>query len=328
MKSVKIVAISLLLLFIVLVSRYWLFVNKTLKISVFKTLFTKGGLKTLDNSTNILVLGIPGSSYEGPNLSDTMVVINYNFSKNKATLISIPRDIWSDTLKDKINSAYAYGEVVKIGGGLILSKAEIGAIIGLPIQYGIVVDFDNFKKIIDYLGGINVDIERTFVDNKYPIKGKENEDCAGDEEFKCRHETIKFNKGLNKMDGDTALMFIRSRNAIGIEGNDFARMKRQQLIIDSIKTKVLTQTDFFNLNKIKTFYSEVDTLLERDITNQQVAIVIKNIFLNRNFSIVNKSLSSDLFYTPDYSNYDGRYVLISKDNNFEQIHKYILDILN
>src|SRR3990167_11098462 len=131
-------------LIIFFVIRLWSFANQTLKISVLKTLFTKGGVRTIDNYTNILILGVPGSTFDGPELTDTIIVLNYNFDKNRAVLFGIPRDIWSNTLKDKVNSAYVYGEVVKKGGGLVLAKAEVGSIIGMPIQYGIVVDFDDY----------------------------------------------------------------------------------------------------------------------------------------------------------------------------------------
>src|SRR3989338_7328558 len=245
MKVAKYSLIFIILMILFFVFKYWSFANKTLHISVLKTLFTKGDIRNIENQTNILILGLPGATFDGPGLTDTIIVVNYNFDTNRAVMIGIPRDIWSNSLKDKINSAYVYGESVKKGGGLILAKAEVGAIIGVPIQYGLAVDFDDFKKIIDYLEGVNINVESGFIDNKYPIKGKEEDDCFGDEEFKCRYETIKFEKGLNNMDSEQALKFIRSRNAIGSEGNDFARIKRQQLVINSIQTEVFKKVRNF-----------------------------------------------------------------------------------
>ncbi len=319
------IIIGLIIFFII---RLWTFANQTLKIPVLKTLFTRGEIRTIDNYTNILILGVPGSTFEGPELTDTIIVLNYNFDKNRAVLFGIPRDIWSNTLKDKINSAYVYGEAVKKGGGLILAKAEVGSIIGLPIQYGVVVDFDDYKRIVDYLGGINIEIEQSFVDKKYPIKGKEDDDCLGDEEFKCRYETVKFKKGLNEMNGELALKFIRSRNAIGSEGNDFARIKRQQLVINSIQSKAFDHIGFFNLNKMKDFYNITDNLLERDITNQQSVSILKNIIFARNFKTLKKTIPVDLFFSPEYSSYDGRYVLVPKNDDYSNIHQYVKESLN
>ena len=319
------IIIGLIIFFII---RLWTFANQTLKIPVLKTLFTRGEIRTIDNYTNILILGVPGSTFEGPELTDTIIVLNYNFDKNRAVLFGIPRDIWSNTLKDKINSAYVYGEAVKKGGGLILAKAEVGSIIGLPIQYGVVVDFDDYKRIVDYLGGINIEIEQSFVDKRYPIKGKEDNDCLGDEEYKCRYETVKFKKGLNKMDGETALKFIRSRNAIGAEGSDFGRIKRQQLVFNSIQAEVFNQIGFFNLNKMKDLYNTTNSFLERDISNQQAASILKNIIFKRGFQNVKKTIPNELFFSPEYSSYDGRYVLVPKNDDYSNIHKYIRDSLN
>lgn len=328
MKFTKYFLIIFSLIILFLVFTYWSFANKTLHISVLKTLFTKGEIRNIANQTNVLILGLPGATYDGPELTDTIIVVNYNFDTNRAVMIGIPRDIWSNALKDKINSAYVYGESVKKGGGLILAKAEVGSIIGVPIQYGLAVDFDDFKKIIDYLGGVNINVETGFIDNKYPIKGKENDDCSGDEEFKCRYETIKFKKGLNSMDSDQALKFIRSRNATSSEGNDFARIKRQQLVINSIQSEIFKKIGILNLNKLKDFYITIDKLIERDLSNQQASIIIKNILLKRNFKLDKITIPNELFFSPEYSSYDGRYVLIPINDDYSDIHKYIEKSLN
>lgn len=328
MKFTKYFLIIFSLLILFFVFRYWSFANKTLHISVLKTLFTKGDIRNIENQTNVLILGLPGDTNDGPDLTDTIIVVNYNFDTNRAVMIGIPRDIWSNALKDKINSAYVYGESVKKSGGLILAKAEVGSIIGVPIQYGLAVDFDDFKKIIDYLGGVSINVETGFIDKKYPIKGKENDDCSGDEEFKCRYETIKFKKGLNSMDSDQALKFIRSRNATSSEGNDFARIKRQQLVISSIQSKVFKKIGIFNLNKLKDFYITIDKLIERDLSNQQASIIIKNILLKRNFKLDKITIPNKLFFSPEYSSYDGRYVLVPINDDYSDIHKYIEKNLN
>lgn len=328
MKIVKYTVILFFLIILFFIFRYWSFANKTLHISVLKTLFSNTDIRKIDNQTNILILGLPGATYDGPELTDTIIVVNYNFEKNRAVMVGIPRDIWSDSLKDKINSAYVYGESVKKGGGLILAKAEVGSIIGVPIQYGLAIDFNDFKKIIDYLGGVSVNVESSFVDNKYPIKGKENDDCLGDEDFKCRYETVKFEKGLNNLDSEQALKFIRSRNATSSEGNDFARIKRQQLVINSIQSEVFKEIGIFNLNNLKDFYTTIDKLIERDISNQQASIIIKNIILKRKFKLDKKTIPNELFFSPEYSSYDGRYVLIPINDDYSGIHKYIEKSLN
>lgn len=333
MKKIFFIFIILLLsLSFFVIKPYYLFLKRTLKISILKTFFSQDSLKNYLNQVNILVLGIPGENNDGPYLSDSIIVANYNFEKNRLITISIPRDIWSKTLRDKINSAYAYGYIKNNNylDGLKLAKAEVSGIIGLPIHYGVVIDFSKFEQLIDSLGGIEVEIDNSFVDYKFPIPGKENDDCGGkDPEFKCRYETVYFKKGKMFMDGKTALKFVRSRNAVGEEGNDFAREKRQQKVMLAIEKKALNELKKPNIKNWEKIYFNIDQLIKRDITNQQAAIILrnlifKNLFSKNKFNHKSGIINNDLFVVPDYYLYGGRYVLIPKSGNFDEIKKNIL----
>ncbi|OGK10538.1 hypothetical protein A2767_04730 [Candidatus Roizmanbacteria bacterium RIFCSPHIGHO2_01_FULL_35_10] len=317
---------SLLFLFVIIfliISPYYFFLTKTLKISPIKTLLSLNSLKTYNNQVTILILGIAGENHEGATLSDSIIVANYNLRTNKLLTISIPRDIWSRTLQDKINTAYAYGEAKQKGGGLKLAKAEIGAVVGIPIQYATVIDFAKFKELIDLLGGIDIDVDQTFKDNQFPITGRENDECNGDTEFKCRYETVSFKKGSNHMDGKTALKFIRSRHADGAEGNDFARNRRQQKILAAIKKKLIESAVKPNLKNWKKISNSLDDLITRDISNQQAAIILKNIVFSKDFSQKDILLAPDLFFVPQLSSQNDQYTLIPKEKNFSEIHRYI-----
>lgn len=301
---------------------YYQFVTGTLKISPFQALFFDSQVKKVDDSVNILVLGIAGGNHDGPNLSDSIMVLHYNFKTDHLDIIGIPRDIWSNTLRDKINSAYAYGEAKQTGGGLKLAKAEVGAIVGMPVQYSMVIDFSKYKELIDYLGGINVVIENSFTDNQYPIDGKENDLCGGDPDYKCRYETITFQKGKTHIDGTTALKFVRSRHAEGDEGSDFARSRRQQLVITAIKDNVIKIVKSYNIDKIKGLYDKINSLVIRDVTNQQLVIIARDVVFSKKYSQKNFFLPEDMFTVPDYSQYDGQYVLIPT-NGFDNLHKFV-----
>lgn len=307
---------------------YYAFLTKTVHISPFKIFAGLDSVKTIDNSVNLLILGIAGGEHDGPNLSDSIIIANYNFKKNRLITISIPRDIWSDTLRDRINSAYAYGEEKRRGGGLKLAKAEVGAIYGIPIPYGAVINFSGFDELIDYLGGIDVFVEQSFIDKEFPITGKENDLCGGDPEYKCRYETVSFEKGRRHMDGKTALKFVRSRHALGAEGSDFSRSKRQQQVMLAIKDKIVGIVKSLDLGKIKILYSSLDKVVSRDIMNQQVAIIAKEIIFKRHFYQKNFNLSQDAFKVPDYRLYDGKYVLVPNSGDFADIHAYIQCLLD
>jgi len=325
--SLSIVLLGVGVILFLILAPYYRFATKVLKVSPINSLFGYGDLRMIDNRVNILILGIPGGEHDGPALSDSITVMNYNTKTNSVRSVGVPRDVWSSTLTDKINSAYAYGEAKVEGGGLRLAKAEVGSVIGAPIQYAVVIDFNEFISLIDLVGGIDVNVERSFVDKKFPIEGKEADECGGDTEFKCRYRTVMFEKGLNKMDGETALSFVRSRNAEGDEGSDFSRNKRQQLVMGAIKEKVAKIVLTFDLEKLESLYNSVNKLVKRDITNQQLAYLLRNMILYRNFRQSATALPQELFLVPDYNDYEGKYVLVPEDASFSAVHSYVRQYL-
>ncbi|MBI2641314.1 LCP family protein [Candidatus Roizmanbacteria bacterium] len=316
-------AILLTLILLIAIKPYYLFLTKTLHISIIKTLLSRDSLKTYNNQVNILLLGIPGSTHEGPDLSDSIIVAGYNLKTNQITTISLPRDIWSDTLRDKINTAYSYGNAKKSDGGLKLAKAEISSIVGLPIHYAAVLDFDQFKELIDYLGGVEVEVDRSFTDEKFPIPGREDDKCDGDPEFKCRYETVSFKKGHTFMNGETALKFVRSRHGDNAEGSDFARTKRQQKVLVALKNKLLEFVKGKGAKELEKLYGLFEKLIHRDITNQQLAIIVKNVVLKGKLKQKEIVLSENFFYVPNYLDYDGKYVLIPNDGTYREVHNFI-----
>jgi anionic cell wall polymer biosynthesis LytR-Cps2A-Psr (LCP) family protein len=344
----KLIFFSLILLIglTLIVRPYYLFVTKTLQVSPLKTLLSIDGIKTYNDHVNILLLGIAGADHEGPNLSDSIVVASYDLKTNHLTTISIPRDVWSEALHDKINSAYAYGEAKKKGAGFILARTEVETIIGQPIHYAAAVDFDQFEELINFIGGIDVNVEKTFDDYAFPIPDKnlnEPPSCGHSEEdiqkftdsfpteaeiwkyFPCRYEHIHFDAGIIHMDGQTALNFVRSRHATGSEGTDFAREKRQQKIFEAIKNKLIGFAKKPDLNNYKKLYDLVDKLVKRDINNQQAAIILKDIILKRNFKQEKIVLSEDFFINPvtHLEKYDGLWVLTPKNDDINIVHDYI-----
>lgn len=317
---------SLILIILAVVVRpYYTFITKTLKVSPLKTLFSLDGLKSYNDHVNILFLGIAGANHEGPNLSDSIVVASYDLKRNYLTTISIPRDVWSEALRDKINSAYAYGEAKKKGGGFILAKAEVENIIGEPVHYAAAINFDEFEEFINFLGGIDVNIENSFIDKEFPIAGKENDLCNNDKEFKCRYKTVSFTQGRTLMDGQTALNFVRSRHAEGSEGTDFAREKRQQKVMEAVKNKLVAFAKKFDLNQTKKLYTLLDKIVKRDVNNQQVALILKNIVLKKNFKQEKIVLSDDFFINPqtDLHRYDGLWVLTPIGGEISIVQDYI-----
>lgn len=230
-----------------------------------------------DKDFNVLLMGIGGGNHDGPNLTDTIILANVRPSKNRVNLISIPRDLWVPDLQAKINEAYSDGQ--DHGKGIMMARATLEKVTGAQIDYVIVLDFDGFSKLVDELGGINVNVVRTFDDYAYPIAGKEDDLCGHTPEevpliatseaeldaFPCRYEHLHFNKGEQHMNGTTALKFVRSRHALGVEGTDFARSARQELAIKAIRQKALSLNILFNPVKVLGIYNILKGNINTDV---------------------------------------------------------------
>lgn len=308
---------------------YYQFLTQTLEVSPFQLLINQPRPKSTDGRTNVLILGKPDIVSYGPNLTDSIIFFSYDHTQNKAIMIGLPRDIWSPTLQDKINSAYAYGEEQKEGGGPILAKAEVEAILDKPIHYTAVITFSHFEQLIDSLGGVEVDVENSFTDAQFPIPGKEDDECFGDLNYECRYQTVSFEKGVTQMDGKTALQFVRSRNAEGEEGSDFARNKRQQLVIQAIQTKLISVAKEGDAKKLAELYDIMNQLVTRDITNQEGAVLGKNIVLKQGFTLHEAQLEREFYTVPPLEEYQGKYVLIPSDEDLlEEYITCLYDTMN
>jgi polyisoprenyl-teichoic acid--peptidoglycan teichoic acid transferase len=245
---------------------------------------------------SVLMLGYGGGSHEGGRLSDSMILAHVVPKKEHIYLISIPRDLWVQlpTNPDsstywKINAAYAIGSDDKKypnkpaqftgeAGGGEMAKVAAQQVTGIPVQHFVALSFNGFLKSIDVLKGVNVKVEKTFDDFQYPIEGKEADPCGLTEEeiaaraatmsatileksFDCRYEHLHFDKGLTKMDGATALKYVRSRHSAQ-SGGDFERSARQRTLILAVKERVLS-LDFFS--KIIPFISNLTYDMQTDI---------------------------------------------------------------
>ena len=233
-------------------------------------------------------------------------------------MISIPRDVWIPEIRAKINSSYHYG-------GLSLAKSSTEIALGIPVHYGVLLNFSGFKDIVDVLGGINVEVDNDFVDKLYPIAGKENDPC-----LICRYETIEFKKGFQTMNGDMALKFVRSRHAEGVEGTDIARETRQQKVIGAIENKLKDPKIFLNIRKDVAIYKVVTKSIETDMNLEAMAILARKT-LDSYKSITKYLIPKELLTNPLATyKYDKQYVFIPKlgNGNWEDVHKWAISVLN
>ena len=344
--------------------------------SVVNFILSGSNLKSSGSKVNVLLLGIAGGTHDGANLTDTIMVASYNLKTHQVYLISIPRDLWLPSLRAKANAVYEIG--LSQNGGLGLTKTVVGNILGIPIHYGLRVDFRGFIKAVDTLGGIDIEVSKAFDDYNYPIEGRENDLCGyeekeivfGEEEanklnitpgkrkvfvspegkiatdsaeedkgtkyFACRFEHISFYQGLIHMDGEEALKFVRSRHGTNGQSSDFSRSKRQQQVLEAVRSKMLSFETLTSPQKISDLIKIFGKSIDTDISAQDALEFYKlSKKLDQTYSLViNDSPRQGLpngrialLVHPLPQDYGGAYVLISQDDDFSIIQGYVRKVL-
>ncbi|MBI4035026.1 MAG: LCP family protein [Candidatus Chisholmbacteria bacterium] len=281
-------------------------------------------LRTTSGRTNFILLGMGGAGHEAPDLTDTIIFASLNPQTQDIVLISIPRDLWIPSLRAKINTTYYYGEQKQLGGGLILTKASIEEVLGQPVHYGLAINFTGFTRAIDLVGGIDITIPQTFDDFKYPIPGQE----AAIPEAN-RYEHVHFDAGPQHLDGATALKYVRSRNAEGDQGTDFARQARQQQVLTAFKDKLFSTQTLLNPNRLLDLKQTFSAALIHDLSDAEILALVKTAFFNPpnlRSGILDTATSSGLLTHPPVSaRYDYQWTLIPQDDH--QLKDYVRQLL-
>jgi len=199
----------------------------------------------------LLILGIDARG-KAVTRSDTMILSAVNPYTQKITLLSIPRDTLAkipDHGNDKINHAMVYG-------GASLSKATLENFLDIPIDHYVTVDFASFRKIVDAVGGIEIDVKKRM---RYydPTDGTD----------------INLYPGLQVLDGKNALDYARYRkSSIGTGDSDFERMARQHEVIKAIIDKA---KDNISIGMIYDLMDIVGEHLRTDLTHKQMLDLYK-----------------------------------------------------
>ena len=271
---------------------------------------------------NILLLGMGGENHDGGNLTDTIILLSLKPSTKQAAMISVPRDMVAPDKNGnwrKVNSVNAYAEKEEEGSGGKAICDTLSTLLDEPIPYYIRADFEGFVNIIDEVGGVDVYVENTFDDYTYPISGRE--DAA---DYYSRFQHLHFDKGWQKMDGATALKYARSRHSLGVEGSDFARAKRQQIVLEAAKDKVLSRNTLTNPATLTKIIGQLESHIG---TNLQISEMIKlwNMFKDiQKAQITNKVLDNSVSgLLMDGRGDGGAYILLPRGNSFKPIRDMI-----
>lgn len=292
MKPSKVFIIILVLLGLILVSRFLLLAQKNV--------FLISDLSFLSSKDfTLLLLGKPGPGYIGSENTDSIIVLHYQSKNNTIFLIPIPRDlIVRDGIGnlEKINALYEKGKV-----NLLLTKAS--EFTGLKVKNYLAVDLKLILDLVDFVGGIEVNLDEPVTDavTLYTLPA-----------------------GRQKLNGYLTELVIRSR--YHREG-DFFRMKNQMKIITALKDKILDLNPEQKLALMK-FLNQRKYYWETNLSKNDLLSLSLNISESKNLRIVplvlhwpNSFLVSGSF---DIYNSHNVYGIYPKEgiDNYEKIKFY------
>ena len=204
----------------------------------------KEELLTAKDKATIMIMGVDERE-DDVGRSDTLMVATIDPDRDKAALLSIPRDTRVRIQKygyDKINAAFAYG-------GEKLTHQTVEEFLGVNIDYYVIINTRSFVKIIDAIGGIDIDVEkRMYYEDPW-------DDDGG--------LIIDLKPGLQHMDGKTAVTYVRYRD----EEGDIGRVKRQQKFMQACMEQFTSPT---NLMKLPSVIQEVMGSVKTDLSMRQL----------------------------------------------------------
>ncbi len=222
-----------------------------------------------DGRVNVLLLGIGGSTHAGGDLTDSIVVLSVDPINNTAAMLSVPRDMWVKMpvnyfgATQKINAAYSSAKYKHLGkvdlsgkdteavqAGLNAADEAIQEVLGIPVHYNVLINFQAFRQAVDTVGGVTIDVKEQLYDPTMAWENKWNPVLAP--------------VGVQQMDGVKALMYARSRET----SSDFARSERQRQIMLGLKDKVLSAGTLSNPAKIDGLMNAFGNNVYSDLSTQ------------------------------------------------------------
>ena len=192
---------------------------------------------------NVLLTGMDARSYDTRSRADTIILLSYNKSTKEIKMVSFMRDSWIYLVErgwSRINAATVYG-----GTGLLINSINYN--FGLDIQNYVEIKFDDFIKVIDILGGIDIELsqgEIDYINNKLHIE---------DNDF---NNDINSSAGIVHLNGKQTLWHCRNRT---IGYSDFTRTERQREVLEIIIKQTLECDIFTILDLIYDLQNYVNT---------------------------------------------------------------------
>jgi LCP family protein required for cell wall assembly len=218
---------------------------------------TSDGL-LLSRPTTLLVLGTDGGAARpSATRSDSIMLIRTDPSRKRVYYLSIPRDLQVSIPGYGVAKINAASQI----GGPALSLRTVRDLTGLPVNHVIVVDFDQFREVIDALGGIEIDVPRPIRSKRFDCPYKTAAQCA-------KWPGWRFERGPQRMDGRRALVYSRIRvNELDPAETDFDRTRRQQQVVQATLDKA---TGFGTIVRLPVVGDDLVAPLATDLSTWQL----------------------------------------------------------
>lgn len=265
--------------------------------------------------TNFLILGTGGEGHDGKDLTDTMMLGSINPVTATAILTSVPRDLYAshpNIISQRINSVYANTKYRTDHDTAIQTTTEIVEdLTDLDIHYTVKLDFQALVDLVDSLGGVTIDNQEAIFDPQYPGPN-------------YTFQTFSLPKGIQTIDGETALKFARSRKST----SDFDRTRRQKQLIFAIKETAYQNNVLSSPEKITQIYRSLSTHIQTNIEIPEMITLAKLANQFPQESIISLPIHDDpnqmggFLYNPPRSQFNDSYVLLPADETKSQIHTY------
>ena len=212
---------------------------------------------------NVLIVGIDRRASDGTMLTrtDTIEIATIDPHTKSASIVGVPRDLLVDiprrsgtgTYQDRVNTPLVVAETEHYTQGPIeLMKQVIERNFQMTIDHYVLIDFSGFRRVIDALGGIEVNVPTEVSDPYY-----------SESELPGQYNPQHFYPGVEHMDGETALAYSRIRYS----SDDLDRIQRQQRVIFATVAKA---ESLGVLTNAPALWSEYKNAIQTDISDLQV----------------------------------------------------------
>ena len=236
---------------------------------------------------NIVLTGMDARAYETKSRSDSIILVSYNTADHTVKMVSFLRDTWvylPERGWGRINSATAYG-----GTGLLINTLNEN--FDLDIQNYVQIKFDDFKKVIDILGGVDVELtqsEINYINNKLH---------TDDNDWK---NDVKAKPGIVHLNGTQTLWHCRNRT---IGDGDFARTDRQREVLTLLIDKAMSMP----ITKVTSLIYEVKDYVNTNVPISTIIGIAEDALISRNIKIESYSIPFDGMF--NYANKNGASVI-------------------